>query len=70
MNLDLDADQALIVDAVHDLLSRTAGRTRTRDLKYGLDERSSAELANAGYLNVAEGGGPGDWLAAVLIVEK
>ncbi len=70
MNLDLDADQALMVGAVHDLLSRTAGRARTRDLKYGLDEHSSAELANAGYLDVAEGGGPGDWLAAVLIVEK
>lgn len=70
MNLDLDADQALITGAVHDLLSRTAGRARTRELEYGLDKRASEELANAGYLDVAGGGGPGDWLAAVLIVEK
>jgi len=70
MNLDLDADQALIVDAVHEGLSRTAGPVRTRELGFGLDLACAAELAAGGYLDVAMGGGAGDFLAAVLVIEK
>jgi hypothetical protein len=70
MNLDLDPDQSLVIDAVDVLLSRHAGPARSRQLGHGLNRAAIEALAEAGYLDIAEAGDPNGYLAAVLVVEQ
>ena len=70
MDLRLDGEQEEIVGAVRTLFARTAGPGRARDVPAGTDREALRRLSEAGFLDVAAGGGPREHLAAVLITEQ
>ena len=70
MDLRLDSEQHSIVGAVRTLFARTAGPDRARDTAAGMDCEALQHLDEAGFLDLAQPGGPRDRLAAVLILEE
>jgi len=70
MDLRLDDEQKGIVDAVRTLCARTAGPQRARTEPDRTDRQTLQRLDEAGFLDVAQGGGARDHLAAVLITEQ
>jgi hypothetical protein len=72
MQLDPDAEQQSVIDAVHNLLARAAStRPGLGEVgSVGLDRPALAALADNGFLDVAAGGTPRDQLNAVLVIEQ
>jgi alkylation response protein AidB-like acyl-CoA dehydrogenase len=73
MNLELDADQRSVVEAVRQIFKRTAGTGRAREFAgttAGMDQATLDALADSGYLDLAVDDGPADHLNAVLVIEQ
>jgi hypothetical protein len=71
MDLELNSEQRLIIDAIKVLFERHAGPARARNLNFGLDRTIVDKLISSGYLDSsADTGTSRNKLIASLIVEK
>jgi hypothetical protein len=70
VDLGLNADQKNVLDAVRVLFGRGAGPARMRELDGAMDSRLTESLSASGYLEIADEGGPENYLTATLVTEE